>query len=147
MVCAAGVGVDHFDRHVLLTAALIHGAGRDLIALSGSHDSRQRAAGRTPLCGAVVAVQGGSAAVRLFCGQGQTGTHAFPGAESAFKGVVHQLFRCSVPYQTGERHTADCQHTCGDGSQNSSEFHVTFLPFHVCFFVQEHQLVAMLHLL
>ena len=128
VVCAVGIGVDHFDRHVLLTAALVHGTGRDLVALSGSHDSGQGAAGSTPVGGAVIAVQGSAAVVGLLRGQGQRGAYAFPCSVAAFERVVHQLLHLCGADQSRKGQTGDSKHTGGDCRHEFFEFHlISFL--------------------
>ena len=128
VICAVGIGVDHLDRHVLLTAALVHGAGRDLVALTGSHDPGQRAAGCAPAGGTVIAVQGCAAAVGLLCGQGQGRAYAFPCAVAAFERVVHQFLHLCGADQSRKGQTGDSKHTGGDCRQEFFEFHlISFL--------------------
>ena len=143
VVCAVGIGVDHFDRHVLLTAALVHGTGRDLVALSGSHDSGQGAAGSTPVGGAVIAVQGSAAVVGLLRGQGQRGAYAFPCSVAAFERVVHQLLHLCGADQSRKGQTGDSKHTGGDCRHEFFEFHlISFLLSDFCgFCVSLHMLL------
>ena len=143
VIRSVSIGIDHFDRHVLLTAALVHGTGRDLVALSGSHDSGQGAAGSTPVGGAVIAVQGSAAVVGLLRGQGQRGTYAFPCSVAAFERVVHQLLHLCGADQYRKGQTGDSKHTGGDCRHEFFEFHlISFLLSDFCgFCVSLHMLL------
>ena len=57
VIRSVGIGIDHFDCHVLLAASFIHRAGRNLIALSGSHNASQRAPRCAPAGSTVIAIQ------------------------------------------------------------------------------------------
>ena len=57
VIRSVSIGIDHFDCHVLLAASFIHRAGRNLIALSGSHNASQRAPRCAPAGSTVIAIQ------------------------------------------------------------------------------------------